>query len=244
MADKPIVILISPAPRPLRKPSVPPRPLLCDAWNRAIEEYFADSNQVPFTVVEGKFNDVEPAVLRCDCIVSPANLFGITEGNFDLKLSYSFKGAGDEWRLTDHCQLFIRDRWHGYTTPGSCMIIPLQEDVAGKHNPWNASCTAIVLTIRTPEDVSWHRDIVYNSMWSLLAEISLWNRFCADNSERNMIQTVLMTGLGTRQGGIGAEKAARQMILAVKHFLDDLPFPVRWKDVQTRTKEVEVLTEL
>lgn len=71
--------------------------------------------------------------------------------------------------------------------------------------------------MRYPEELKWHKDIVYNTMWSLLVELEHWNKKSDD--EETKIKTVLMTGLGTGCGKISAADCARQMALAVKHFL-------------------------
>ena len=53
---------------------------LCDAWREAILEHFPDPSASPFVVIEGKFKDIDPIHLQCDCIVSPANSYGIMGG--------------------------------------------------------------------------------------------------------------------------------------------------------------------
>ena len=61
----------------------PPRegqPSLSKAWKSAIQEHVPPSSELEFTVVEGRLEDVPAAVLRCDCMVSPANSFGIMDG--------------------------------------------------------------------------------------------------------------------------------------------------------------------
>ncbi|KAG1743698.1 uncharacterized protein EDB91DRAFT_1125457 [Suillus paluster] len=215
---------------------------LCDAWLRAIEEHFPDPIDSPFTVIQGKLHDVHPERLRCDCVVSPANSFGIMDGGFDHELSRFFNGTGDMWRLTNHCQSYIRDLWHGYIPPGSCMIVPLPDDAAGADNPWDARALAISPTMRTPEDVSWHQDLVYNTMWSLLVQLERWNKV-SDTDGRAKIQTVLMTGFGTGTGGIGVDKCAQQMVLAVKHFKMPLADRVRWNDVEQRARDVQATVD-
>lgn len=75
MAQK--IILMSSPPsneRTLQKPS------LCDAWREAILEHFPDQTTSPFVVIEGKFKEIDPVQLQCDCIVSPANSYGIMGG--------------------------------------------------------------------------------------------------------------------------------------------------------------------
>ena len=129
--------------------------------------------------------------------------------------------------------------------PGSCAIVPLPEDVRVPHeNPWHTTSLAILPTMHTPEDVSWHKDLVYNAMWTLLVEIKRWNQ--SEVGKASSIHTVLMTGLGTGQGGISVERCAQQMVLAVKHWqLRGLPQNhVRWEDVQQRNAEIERTMEL
>ena len=73
-------------------------PPLAHAWRRAVARYFPDEacagegsgtgtaggnedeNFGMFTVCEGRLQDLDPAVARHDCIVSPANSFGIMDG--------------------------------------------------------------------------------------------------------------------------------------------------------------------
>ncbi|KAF8971416.1 hypothetical protein BDZ97DRAFT_1753235 [Flammula alnicola] len=139
------------------------------------------STHVNISVFEGRLGEIEASSLQCDCIVSPANSYGIMDGgyilSFDLELSRVLKGKkGDDWTLTDHCQTFIRRRSGGYLPPGSCTIVPLPETASGlSENPWHAHSLAILPTMREPEDISWNRDLVYNAMWSLLNEVAGWN---------------------------------------------------------------------
>ena len=35
---------------------------------------------MPISVLEGRLDEIEAEKLRCDCIVSPANAFGIMDG--------------------------------------------------------------------------------------------------------------------------------------------------------------------
>ncbi|GBE81763.1 macro domain-like protein [Sparassis crispa] len=238
----PRFIFIAPEPRPPRKAGVKPKTSLCASWKQAIQEHLSTDESF-ITVIEGKFNGIDAEKLRCDCIVSPANSFGIMDGGFDLELSRYLKGTGDMWSLTNHCQAYIRETWHGFVPPGSCTLVPLPDDVAGPNNAWHIRVVAMVPTMRTPEDVSWHQDIIYSCMWSLLVQLEHWNKTAHENG-REKIESVLMTGLGTGQGGISSEKCAQQMILAVKHFHEELPPQLRWVDVRQRTTEVERSTEL
>jgi general stress protein 26 len=53
---------------------------LVTAWNRAIDTYFVNESDPPFTVLEGKLEELEANLLECDCVVFPANSFGIMDG--------------------------------------------------------------------------------------------------------------------------------------------------------------------
>ena len=70
-------------------------PPLADAWRRAIARYFPSATSssnaamsehvdattgARFTVCEGQLEDLDPRAVRHDCIVSPANSFGIMDG--------------------------------------------------------------------------------------------------------------------------------------------------------------------
>lgn len=74
--DTPHFIFINPKPFVYEDPSTS----LCDAWNRAIARYFPSDPSPPFTVHEGELNKLDADLLRCDCIVSPANSYGIMDG--------------------------------------------------------------------------------------------------------------------------------------------------------------------
>jgi len=107
--------------------------------------------------------------------------------------------------------------------------------MAGTNNPWGVGIMAIIPTMRVPDDVSWHKDLVYNCTWSLLCEIVKWN----SNPNHHPIRTVLSTGLGTGTGGVDYDQCARQMVLAVKHFQNPLPAYPRWEDVESYGQDVE-----
>jgi hypothetical protein len=70
--ELPHFILISPAPRANSES-------LVKAWTQAITT-LPSNLQAHFTVLEGMLSSLPPDKLRCDCIVSPANSFGIMDG--------------------------------------------------------------------------------------------------------------------------------------------------------------------
>lgn len=152
-----------------------------------------------------------------------------------MYLSRSFQGTGKLSKLTDHVQNVLHEQWLGYAPPGSCTLVPLADDMAGTNNPWGTKVMAVIPTMRVPDDVSWHKDLVYNCMWSLLCEIVKWNRI----PNQDPIRTVLSTGLGTGTGGVDYDQCARQMVLAVKHFQEPLPVHPRWEHVGSYAWDVD-----
>ena len=137
--------------------------------------------------------------------------------------------------MTDHVQNVLREQWLGYAPPGSCTLVPLADDMAGTNNPWGARVMAVIPTMRVPADISWHQDLVYNCMWSLLCEIVKWNR----NPNQDPIRIVLSPGLGTGTGEVDHNQCARQMVLAAKHFQEPLPVHPRWEHVESHARDVE-----
>ena len=124
----------------------------------------------------------------------------------------AFSPSKDFHALTRLVQAAIRNRYYGFAPPGSCILVP-----GLPANDFSCKTIAVCPTMRYPEEITWHKDIVYNTMWSLLVELENWNKQVDD--EEKKIKKVLMTGLGTGVGKIPAADCARQMALAVKHFL-------------------------
>lgn len=157
---------------------------------------------------------------------------------YDLELSRVFMGESkDLGRLTHQVQHVLGKRWRGFAPPSSCTLVELPSDVSGKgRNPWEARILAVLPTMRVPQDVDWHKDLCYNSMWALLAEIAQWNE---THSDEDQIERVLMTGLGTGVGHMSVERCARQMVLAAKHFKQGWPEEPTWRDVFAASTEVD-----
>ena len=158
------------------------------------------------------------------------------------------------WHISNHVQSYLETQYRGYLPPGSCIIVPLPDDVSGPTrfildpdgrdqdaegntgvnygNPWGATSMAVLPTMREPANVEWHQDLVYNCMWTLQVEIEKWNASLSD--DKKPISRVLMTGLGTGCGKVPSEKCASQMVLSVKYFNEPVLVQPRWSDVGGR----------
>ncbi|KAI6114872.1 macro domain-like protein [Pisolithus croceorrhizus] len=203
-------ILIEPPPR---GPSNDTQAPLITEWQLAFTQHLRPNDLERFSFLESRLDQLKEAqVTAFDCVVSPANSYGIMDGGFDFYLSIAFSPRKDVFALTRLVQAAIRDRYYGFAPPGSCILVP-----GLSPNDFSCKIIAVCPTMRYPEELKWHKDIVYITMWSLLVQLETWNEN-ADNEEKK-IKKVLMTGLGTGVGKISPAVCAKQMALAVKHFL-------------------------
>jgi O-acetyl-ADP-ribose deacetylase (regulator of RNase III) len=183
-------------------------PALCAAFRH----FFAGLRNV--TIADDRFEDLA----EFDCLVSPANSFGLMEGGMDAAIVRFFGGA-----LMDRVQRRILEDYLGEQPVGTCLVVesghPGHPFVA--HTP----------TMRVPMDIS-GTDNVYRAMWAMLLAVRQHNR----TAERG-ITTVACPGLGTGTGRVPYPEAARQMALAYRNFVN----PPRWLDwrlAESRQDEV------
>ncbi|KAH8919220.1 macro domain-like protein [Atractiella rhizophila] len=168
-----------------------------------------------------------------DCVVSPANSWGIMDGAFDLVLSRSLSPPKDIEALMKLARATIAEESFGYLPPGSCAItsIPVGElstaasateddDKSGYVFPnyMNIHSMAICPTMSIPADVRWHRELCYTTVWNLLCQLEKWNQVASATTEKKKIRRVLMTGLATGVGVYEPDRCAKQMMMAFKHF--------------------------
>ena len=88
-----------------------------------------------------------------------------------MALSQAFTVEKDIWALTNTVQDVLKRQHRGFLPPASCTLVPLTPALTAS-NALRCTVLAVVPTMRTPEDVSWHLDIVYDCMWNLLT--ALW----------------------------------------------------------------------
>lgn len=169
-------------------------PILCAEW----EKTFQHESKVQ--IICGDFK----SVLEYDCIVSPANSFGIMDGGFDLALVNYF---GQE--LMERVQDKIKAEYAGEQPVGTCLIV----ETGNKKHPYLAHTP----TMRIPRIIKEY-DTIYNTMRAMLLEVRKYPD----------IKTVLCTGLGTATGKIPPAVAARQMYLAYKSIMQP-PKQIDWQ---------------
>ena len=135
-----------------------------------------------------------------DCLVSPANSFGMMDGGMDAA-NIKFFGSS----LMERVQERILTNYLGEQPVGTSMIV---ETGHPKH-PFLAHTP----TMRVPMSIK-GTDIPYVAMWAMLLAVRHHNQHA-----QKKIVCVACPGLGTGIGRVPYSEAARQMALAYNHFL-------------------------
>ncbi|THH19316.1 hypothetical protein EW146_g1828 [Bondarzewia mesenterica] len=200
---------------------------LVDEWRQAFAALVPQECRAQVTILESTLRDLKPPNTPFDCIVSPANSFGRFDGGFDQILSDVLAPPDDPSALTRTAQAVIYRRWRGFAPPGTCTLIPLS-DTSCAANPFACRFVALCPTMRFPSSVAWHKEIVYNCVWSLLVEVDEHNNRAAADLQLSPIETVVMTGLATGIGCISANQCAKHTALAFSHYHDAKTKPEKW----------------
>lgn len=181
---------------------------LCEAW----KETFADLPRVK--IVNAQFHTLD----AFDCMVSPANSFGLMDGGIDAAI---IKFFGHQ--LMVDVQQHILNDYLGEQPVGTSFIIGTRHP---KHR-WLAHTP----TMRVPMEIA-HTDHVYLAMWAMLRAVHHHNR---DHEDK--IKSIACSGLGTGTGRVPFREAARQMALAYRYFLNPPRF-IDWGLADERAQSV------
>ncbi len=145
-------------------------------------------------------NDRFEAVPEYDCLVSPANSFGLMDGGMDAAIIQYFGKS-----LMTEVQTQILDEYLGEQPVGTSLIVKTYHP----QHPFLAHTP----TMRVPMSIA-GTDIPYVAMWAMLLAIRRHNR-----ETDQKINSVVCPGLGTGIGQIPYSEAARQMALAYDYFV-------------------------
>lgn len=168
--------------------------ILCREWERIFK------NEPKVSVFCGDFKQVD----EYDCIVSPANSFGIMDGGFDKALIEYFGNS-----LMERVQNKIKDEYAGEQPVGTCLIV----DTGDEKHPYLAHTP----TMRIPRIIREY-DTVYNAMRAMLSKVQ----------KHKDIKSILCTGLGTATGRVPPHIVAKQMYLAYKSVMQPLT-EINWQ---------------
>lgn len=176
---------------------------MCEAWRNEFVSYIGTENGNLVSISLGDFQQLEPA----DCIVSPANSFGIMDGGLDLVLKNYFGSH----HIQEEVQTKIRELYLGEQPVGTSLIIETDDP----RYPWLAHTP----TMRIPKRIDGTEN-VYNAMRAVLIAVEQHNKY----SDKFAIETIAIPGLGAATGNVPKQKVARQMLLAWHFYLKQLPF--------------------
>lgn len=182
---------------------------LCIEWQNHFEE-FPNVN-----IVNGKFE----LVREFDCLVSPANSFGVMDGGIDLAIRNYFG-----MKIQHRVQKRIQNEFYGEQPVGTSIIVA----TGNEYHPFLAHTP----TMRVPTDIS-KTDNVYNAFFAMLTAVANYNK---DSKAR--IEKVLCPGLGTATGRMPPKEAARQMFIAYRNFLKPTA-SMNWINLHNRHKEIK-----
>lgn len=169
-----------------------------DLYN-AFREYFTHFSNVEIV------NDRFEWLTKYDCLVSPANSFGMMDGGMDAAIT-SFFGKS----LEEKVQRRILDDYLGEQPIGTSLIV----ETGHPNHPFLAHTP----TMRVPMNIQ-GTDIPYVAMWAMLLAVRQHNK-----NARRQIESVVCPGFGTGIGRVAYKEAARQMALAYDRSL----YPPRW----------------
>ncbi|RUP48914.1 hypothetical protein BC936DRAFT_143655 [Jimgerdemannia flammicorona] len=167
----------------------------------------ANQSRITYSIHETRIEELVQEV-TAQCIMSPANGFGLMDGGVDMNLSEMYGGTA-----------VMVPHWAGQQNTATCCIIDLDSlrtllpDGSGlprylAHTP----------TMRTPKTLDPDDDLVYRSTWSILTSIRRHNMTLGAGDVR--IDAVILMGLGTAVGRLPAKVCATQMAIACQHFIE------------------------
>ncbi|HVO42124.1 MAG TPA: macro domain-containing protein, partial [Aggregatilineales bacterium] len=158
---------------------VEPQETLCNAFH----ECFQEAPQVE--IVNSRFQSLH----EFDCMVSPANSFGLMDGGVDAAIT-DFFGR----QLMQKVQDAILQEYLGEQPVGTSIIV----ETGHPHHPFLAHCP----TMRVPMEIS-RTDNVYLAMFAMLRAVYHHN-----HGGKTHISTVACPGLGTGAGHVPFREAA------------------------------------
>jgi len=196
---------------------------LVQAWKKSFQEYKSSPG---IDIFHSKFEDVDSN--DYECLVSPANSFGIMDGGID-KAIIDYFGQ----QLMDRIQQGIINAYGGEQPVGTSILISLSEGGFLSGIPFLAHTP----TMRTPKSII-DTSNVYYAMKAVLEVVNNFNKVFDKPEDANFnIKTVLCPGLGTLSGRVPVDIAAEQMALAYNHFMNP-PEKINWNFALDRENEI------
>lgn len=166
---------------------------ITEAWKKNFAEY----DKV--AVVRGDLLSFlnTPMGKDIDCIVSPANAYGLMDGGLDKAISNYYEGHSID--IGREVRYLIRNYYHGEQPVTSALYVSFACAPDLIHCP----------TMRTPMRID-DPMIVYYCMRNTL--------MCAED---NNVKTILIPAFGGATGGVNPETISRLMLAAYKQLIEE-----------------------
>lgn len=203
---------------------------LCKAWT----EDLAAIAKLGLNLTWSGFK-VELSVQHCDlqdlkidhsprktAIVSPGNSMGCMGGGLDLAIAKAFSPTGN---YRDIEAVIQKELYNGYSPPGCVKLITLPDsDLKGSLAFQKLGANTIIHapTMRVPqslvdEGLTEAYRFVFDLTWEVLGAVQRFNeRSC--QKMRDVIETIVFSGLGTGYGKIPPHVCSQSMIAATSIF--------------------------
>lgn len=193
-------------------------PEITKAW----QKFFGETNDV--TIVTDDFAHFMDTH-NVDCVVSPANSYGLMDGGYDKAITDYF---GKEVQY--HVQNKINKKWYGEQPVGTSISIETnKEHIVANISGIGNICEPILLihtpTMRTPEAIIDPR-IIYQCMRTTLIE-----------AKAQDVNSIVIPAFGGLCGAVSYELLAYYMFLAYKQIINFKPHDITWNDaINTRNQ--------
>lgn len=140
-----------------------------------------------------------------ECIVSPANSFGLMDGGYDMAITKYF-GTN----IQDKVQQYIIENYYGEQPIGTSFIIDINDNQKLIHTP----------TMRTPSRIK-DELVIYQCMRTTLI-----------TAIQNNIESILIPMFGGLTGCIHPQVIAKMMLYAYEQ-VQNPPQEIRWENVKS-----------
>jgi len=192
--------------------------ILFDINPKVCDEFYNHFNKYKnISIYNGRFENIQ----EYDCIISPANSFGLMDGGID-KFIIDYFGK----QLMENVQKHIIENYAGEQPVGTSFIIETNDI---KH-PYLAHTP----TMEIPMDIRGTNN-VYKAMKAMLLEVLKYNKNLIFGN--SIIRSIACSGLGTACGMLEPSIAVKQMELAYKHVFYPIK-EINWNIARDRYMDI------
>lgn len=188
---------------------------LCNEWKESFESHSKVG------IHHGRFEDVP-----FDCVVSPANSFGLMDGGVDEAITMYF---GEQ--MMDRVQQQVIEKYAGEQPVGTSMVVR-----GTKLDDLKIKWVAHTPTMMIPMDIG-HTTNVYSAFKAMLLAVEEHNGSFGKFKSQNPIKTVVCPGMGTGAGRVPYPMAASAMEEAYRNVYNP-PKEISWEFATTRYNSI------